>query len=117
MARGSANSTEAVLGRHLQSLMARDLDIIMKDYANNAVMLTPNGPAEGKESIRAVFKGLLDIVTPEVSANFKLIRQDIHGEYAYILWSVAPVVPFGGDTFHIHNGKIVAQSFVGQIVS
>jgi ketosteroid isomerase-like protein len=117
MSRGGANSTEAVLGRHLQALMARDLDSLMKDYASNAVMLTPNGPAEGIEGIRAVFEGLLGIVTPEASANFKLTRQDIHGEYAYILWSIAPLIPFGGDTFHIHNGKIVAQSFIGEIGS
>jgi ketosteroid isomerase-like protein len=111
------NSTEAVLGRHLQALMQRDLDTVMKDYANNAVIFTPNGPAKGPTAIRAGFEGLLGAMTPEAFANFKLIKQDVDGEYAYIVWSAVRVVPFGGDTFHVRNGKIVSQSFVGQMVS
>ena len=115
MTLANPNSTEAVLGRHLRALMQRDLDSVMKDYASDAVIFTPTGPARDTESIRAGFAGLLGMMTPEAFSNFKLIKQDVHGEYAYILWSAAPVVTFGGDTFHVQNGKIVSQSFVGQI--
>ncbi len=115
MTLGNPNSTEAVLGRHLQALMQRDLDTVMKDYASNAVIFTPSGPARGHQQIRAGFEGLLAAMTPEAFANFKLIKQDVDGEYAYVVWSAFPVVPFGGDTFHVRNGQIVSQSFVGQI--
>jgi ketosteroid isomerase-like protein len=111
----AANSTEAVLARHFQAFLARDLEGIMKDYTPNAVVFAPNGPAAGSEAIRAGFAGLFGMFTPEVMANVKVTRQDISGEYAYVLWSALPVVPFGGDTFRVSGGKIVAQSFVGQM--
>lgn len=108
-------TTEAVLTHHLKSLMSRDLEELLKDYAPESVLCTPNGTCQGLESIRATFAGLLGMVPPEVGANMKLIRQDINGEYAYILWSVDPIIKFGGDTFRVLNGKIVMQAFVGQI--
>ena len=46
-------------------------------------------------------------------------KQIIEGEYAYILWSAESEmlsIPFGTDTFRIVEGKIVAQTFVGQII-
>ena len=40
----------------------------------------------------------------------KLLRQDVHGEVAYIHWQAAPFIPFASDTFVIRNGKIVVQT-------
>jgi ketosteroid isomerase-like protein len=111
------NSTEAILGHHMQALMSRDVDEIMKDYNSNSVLFSPLGAAIGLESIRANFTGIVGMLTPEVLGNMKLLKQDINGEYAYILWSAAPVVLNGGDTFHVQDGKIIAQSFVGQMGS
>jgi ketosteroid isomerase-like protein len=110
----AANTTEAVVGRHIQVLLSRDLDGVMKDYTQDSVFFTPNGVAKGLENIRAVFEGLLSTFPPELTANFKVIKQDINGEYAYHLWSMLPAVKLGSDTFHIHNGKIVMQSSVFQ---
>jgi ketosteroid isomerase-like protein len=115
MAKGT--TTEAVLKRHLQAFVSRNLDSIMRDYAPDAVVFSPNGASKGLESIQASFKAVLGMMTPEAMANMKVIRQEIDGEYAYYLWSAVPAVPFGGDTFHIHDGKIVMQSFVGQMGS
>jgi hypothetical protein len=115
MSAETKENTEAVLAHHLQALMSRDLDELLKDYAPESILCTPNGTCQGLEGIRATFLGLLGMVPPEVIANIKLIRQDVNGEYAYILWSAAPAVPFGGDTFRVHDGKIVMQTFVGQM--
>jgi ketosteroid isomerase-like protein len=108
-------TTEAVLQHHVQALVSRNLDSIMKDYCDDSVLCTPNGTFKGLDSIRSNFTALLGMFTPEVLANLKSIKQDIVGEYAYVLWSALPAVTFGGDTFYIRNGKIMLQSFVGQM--
>jgi ketosteroid isomerase-like protein len=117
MATGTKNTTEAVLKHHVQALTSRNLDGLMEDYTRDSVLFSPNGASKGLQSIRAGFTAVLGMMTPEAMANMKVIKQDIDGEYAYMLWSAVPVVPFGGDTFYVHNGKIVMQSFVGQMGS
>jgi ketosteroid isomerase-like protein len=111
----SDKSTEAILGHHVQALMSRDLDSIMEDYADNAVMFSPNGTFKGPEGIRACFMATLGKLMPEVIQNMKVIRQEIDGDYAYVFWSSAPSIPLGSDTFCVRDGKIVMQSFIAQI--
>jgi len=110
-------TTEAVVKHHVQALVSGNLDGVMDDYARDAVIFSPNGASKGLENIRAMFTAAMKMLTPAVMANMKVIRQEIDGEYAYILWSALPAVPFAGDTFRVHNGKIVMQSFVGQMGS
>jgi ketosteroid isomerase-like protein len=118
MATGDAKTTEAVVMQHVQALLSRDLDNIVRDYSHDAVVFAPMGAFKGHESIRAFFaEALKGVLTPESMANLKVISQNIEGEYAYATWSALPVVPFGGDTFRVRDGKIVMQSFVGRPVS
>jgi ketosteroid isomerase-like protein len=109
MTTGKVNSTEAVLERHLKMLLQGDVDNMIKDYANDAVLFVPNGPLKGYKAIRTFFEAMLKSMPPEAVKNFKLLRQDVDGEYAYILYSALPMISFGGDMFHVHDGKIVAQ--------
>jgi ketosteroid isomerase-like protein len=108
-------TTESVLKHHVQALMSRDLDEIMKDYCKDSVLCTPGGISKGLKDIREGFTAALGMLPPEAMANMKTIKQDIDGEYAYVLWSALPTVKFAGDTFHVHNGIIIMQSFVGQM--
>jgi ketosteroid isomerase-like protein len=103
-------TTEAVLQHHGQALMSRNVDELIKDYTEDSVFFTPNGVAKGLKGIRAAFTGLMAMFPPEVSANMKNIKQEIDGEYAYVIWTMLPAVKSGSDTFHVHNGKIMMQS-------
>jgi hypothetical protein len=40
----------------------------------------------------------------------KLVRHDVRGDVAYIIWKAEPYIPLATDTF-IRDGQIVAQSF------
>jgi len=113
----ATGAIEAVLQNHVQALVSHDLDGVMKDYTEDSVVFSPRGVTKGLNSIRASFSRIITIYTPEVIANMKTIRQEIYGEYAYVLWSAVPAVLFGGDTFHIRDGKILMQSFIGQTKS
>jgi len=108
----ASGTTEAVMQHHEAALLSGNLDELAKDYTEDSVLFTPIETYKGPESIKAAFAALMNMLPPEALANFKVTKQDIRGEYVYLLWTAAPTFPFAGDTFHIHNGKIMMQSVV-----
>jgi ketosteroid isomerase-like protein len=112
MATAASSTIEIVLGQHVQALVSRSLDSIMRDYTDDAVVFSPNGAFKGSENIRAFFTAALGMLPPEALNNLKVIKQDIDGEFVYVLWSAEPAIQFAGDTFCIRDGKIVMQAFV-----
>jgi ketosteroid isomerase-like protein len=109
--------TEAVLEQHIQAMVSRNLDNIVQDYADDAVIFAPNGVFKGSQHIRAFFKAALESLTPEAMDDLKFSKKEFEGEYAYVLWSAGTVVPFAGDLFRIRDGKIVTQAIVQQTSS
>ena len=103
---------EALMQHHGQTLMSGNLDELLKDYTKDSVLFTPAETYKGLERIRAAFTAMMEMLPPEAKANFKINKQEIQGEYVYLLWTALPVLPFASDTFHIHNGKIIMQSVV-----
>ena len=103
-------STEATLGRHLQAF-GRGVDEIMRDYTNDSVLFTPDGPLAGLQAIRAFFDGFLRSSPPELLRAMTVTRQDVRGDVAYIMWKAEPFIPLATDTFVVRDGKILAQSF------
>jgi len=114
-AKATKKTTGLVLQHHLQALLSRKMNEIIKDYCEESLVCTPMGAARGLKEIRDTFTGALQMLTPEAMANMKVSKQEINGDYAYVLWSAPPVVTFAGDTFHVHDGVIMMQTFVGQM--
>jgi hypothetical protein len=105
-------TTAAVLQHHAQALLSRKLDEIIKDYCEESLLCTSMGTARGLKEIRDFFKAALNTFTPEAMANMKTSKQEIDGDYAFVIWSAPPVVSFGSDTFHVRDGKILLQTAV-----
>jgi len=101
---------EAVMQHHTQALMSGNLDELVKDYTRDSVLFTPMETFKGPESIKGAFAALAQMLSPEALANFKITKQEIQGEYVYVLWTALPTFPSAGDTFHVRNGKIIMQS-------
>ena len=104
------SNIESVLQHHGQALMSGNIDEVLKDYTNDSVLFTPSETYKGLNDIKKGFVAVTKMLTPEVAANFKTAKQEIQGEYAYVHWAAPPAIPFGSDTFYIHNGKIMMQS-------
>src|SRR6476661_3117603 len=104
-------STEATLNHHLQSF-GEGVDAIMMDYTPDSVLFTPDGALRGLTPIRAFFDGFLRSSPPELLQAMTMVRQEIHGDVAYIIWKAEPFIPLATDTFVVRDGKIAAQSFV-----
>ncbi|HXH48933.1 MAG TPA: nuclear transport factor 2 family protein [Terriglobia bacterium] len=112
-------STNDVLEHHLKSFGRHDLDGILSDYASGAVLFTPGGPIKGAAAIRAFFQALLaEFGKP--GATFSLKHQSVEGDYGYIIWTAETadnVYELGTDTFVVRDGRIVVQSFAGNITA
>lgn len=110
-------STEAVIANHLERFGARDLEGILADYADDAVLFTPDGPLKGVTAIRGLFETMLDEFE-KPGATFSLRQLLVAGDHGFIVWSAETadqVYEVGTDTFFVNRGKIEVQSFAGKI--
>ena len=112
-----AATTNDVLTHHLDCFGKGDLDGIMADYTAASRLFTPNGVLRGTGSIRELFVMLLaEFSKPGMS--FEMLRQDIDGDTAYIVWKAETAenrYELATDTFVVKDGKIATQTFAGKI--
>ena len=110
-------STNDVIDRHLEFFGKGDLNGILSDYGAGAVLFTPDGPLRGADAIRPFFQAMIaEFAKPD--STFTMKQRFVEGDYAYILWTAETadnVYQLGTDTFVVQDGKIVTQSFAGEI--
>jgi ketosteroid isomerase-like protein len=109
-------NTKDVIDHHLSAFAARDLKGVLSDYAPDAVFFTQNGVLKGIDAIRPLFQMMIAEFS-KPGATFIMKEQFVEADHAYILWSAETadnVYELGTDTFVVHGGKIVAQSFTGK---
>ena len=109
------SSTDAVVTHHLKAFLDQDIEAIMADYDEDAIVITPTETIHGLPEIRQMFLGGWGSVF-KVVESFDLQRQVAHGDVGYILWKSETAThsfPVGSDTFVVRDGKIVAQTFAG----
>src|SRR2546429_6230169 len=107
MAAAGNEETEKALLRHWQAFGAGDVEAIMADYAEDAVLITPDGPVKGRAEIRSMFVKIFADMFPANSSSLVLTKQIVEGELAYILWSGSSSLysaAFATDTFVIRDG-------------
>ena len=113
----AVNQTEKTLLHHLQAIGEGDVDAILSDFTEDAVLITPDGVLRGHGEIRTLFEKLVSDVLPPGS-TFEMLQQVIEGEIAYIVWSAESPgykIPLGTDTLVIRDGKIMVQTFAAQM--
>ena len=107
-------STEGVIQNHLRA--AREgVDAVMEDYADESVLVTPQATYRGRNEIRQFFSGFFKELPAGFFDAFKMNRQEVVGEYGYILWQSSPWVPLATDTFVIRDGRIRFQTFAAYV--
>jgi hypothetical protein len=101
---------EEVFAHHGKALAAGDLDEIVVDYADDAVLITPAGVSRGRDGIRNAFAKLLNDLP---NAAWDLKNQIFDGDVLFLEWaadSSANRVDDGVDTFVFRDGMIWAQT-------
>lgn len=106
----TTRTPEEVFGHHAQALGAEDLDEIVADYSDDAVIITPAGVQRGKDGVRQTFVKLLadlpkaswDIKTAIYEADAMLLEWGAEGG--------GNRVEDGIDTFIFRDGLIRIQT-------
>jgi hypothetical protein len=106
-----ARTPEEVFAHHGQSLGAEDLEEIIADYADDAVLVVQRKVYRGKDGAREVFTQLLSDVP---QAEWEL-DQTFADDVLYLEWKATGggrKVDNGIDTFIFEDGMIRVQTVV-----
>ena len=105
-----ARTPQEVFAHHAEVLIGGDLEGIVSDYADDAVLITPAGTRRGKDGVREAFTQLLADVP---NAEWAVPTQIFEGDLLFIEWSAEAAdtrVDDGVDTFIFRDGEIVVQT-------
>lgn len=111
------DGTKDIIMHHLTSFRNNDLDAVVSDYTAGSMLITREATFKGPEEIRSFFAGLM-VHFPKQASNFELDQIVTGDELAYIVWhATTPTldVRMGTDTFILKEGKIVLQTFAGEM--
>jgi ketosteroid isomerase-like protein len=110
-------STSDVVNRHMKAFAEQNVDGVLADYSADSVLFTPTGLLRGPEALRPFFEGFIaEFAKP--GSSFTMQQQTVDGDNAYIIWTAETAdnsYEFATDTFVVHSGKIVVQSFAAKI--
>jgi len=105
-----------VFDRHVAAFTSGNLDAVLQDFGEHAVVVTPDGVFEGRERIRALYQTLLAEFgcidrgdSPGLTFDVLNVRHDT----LFIVWhaeSKNHVFPFGTDTFICNGDRFQRQS-------
>lgn len=111
----SQDKTTQVLDHHWEAFIQNNLDEVMADYTEEAVLITPDATFKGLGQIRKNFEDAYRKF-PKDKTVFQLSKRVIDRDVAYILWQAkTPTfnLTYATDTFIIRNGKIIRQTYAG----
>ena len=106
----------ALFHRHVAAFNSGNLDAVLNDFGEHAVVITPEGVFEGPEQIRALYGSLLaEFGTIDRGDSPGLVFDALHVRHdtIFISWhaeSKNHIFPFGTDTFICNSGKFERQS-------
>lgn len=117
MSKKETEDTNAVLDNHLAAAQRGDLDAVLSDFSEDSVLFLSGGPVRGIAELREFYKEFLAKPPSGFPTAFELIRRDVDGEVAYIVWKAEPGVRLATDTFLVRNGKIMVQTFAASLAA
>ena len=106
----TTRTPQEVFQHHAEVLIAGDIDGIVEDYSDDAILITPDGTMHGKDGVRQAFEKLLSDLP---SAEWDVPTQIFEGDVLFIEWSAKAAETHaddGIDTFVFRDGEIVVQT-------
>jgi hypothetical protein len=115
----STEAMEAVMARHVTAVKAGDMDGVMVDYADDAIlvstpgMVTPQGTFVGKDKVKDFFAWLYTPAIHPGAASMTTTNEIVGPNTLLFRWTQFPGTPQevkGYDIFVFRDGKIVFQT-------
>jgi limonene-1,2-epoxide hydrolase len=101
-----------IVERHNAAVAKSDVDAMMADYADDAVVLEDGKTIGGKAAIRALFERMFPKpvagAAPAGTAAMKVTRRWVEGDVGLYAWELPAM--HGVDEFRVRNGKIEVQA-------
>ncbi len=101
---------QEVFAHHGSALGAADLDEVVADFADDAVVITPAGSKRGRDGVRAAFAQLLADL-PDAAWDIK--KQTYADDVLMLEWTADAAdsrADDGVDTIVFRDGQIYAQT-------
>lgn len=111
----ATRTPEEIFGHHGNALGAEDLDDIISDYTDDAILVVNKQVYRGKEGARQVFTQLLSDV-PQAKWDLDTVFAD---NVLYLEWKATGggrKIEDGIDTFVFEDGMIKVQTVVYTVV-
>lgn len=105
-----ARTPQEVMTHHSQALGAADLDELVADFADDAVVITPAGAKRGKDGVREAFA---DLIADLPDATFSAKSQVFGNDVLLLAWTADAAesrADDGVDTFVFQDGLIRVQT-------
>src|SRR5439155_17175230 len=102
MIRRQGMTTRAVLDHQMEAFGAGSADEILKDFADDAVLIRPEGVFKGREAIHGVYSEMFAGLFKPDTYDFEMVAEHVEGDYAYVAWRASNAtsnVVMGTDTF------------------
>jgi ketosteroid isomerase-like protein len=99
-----------IFEHHVAALGAGDLDDLFADYAEDAVLITPQGAVRGKQAVREAFIGMLGQIP---DATFDVYTRIYEGDVLLTEWTATGStarITDGVDTLVFGDGEIRVQT-------
>lgn len=110
-------TTTEVFQHHLEAFAAGEVDEILKDYSDSAVVIYNERVARGLDEIRLFFEHWLDALLPP-GCRFDLDHVQIADDLVFITWTAETEkleFELGTDTFLIRDSKVQRQTVAAKI--
>jgi len=117
MSKTGTKETNAALDNHLAAAQRGDLEGVLTDFSEDSVLFLPQGPVRGITELREFYKAFLTTPPSGFPNAFELLRRDVEGEVAYIVWKAEPGVTLATDTFVVRGRKIKVQTFAASFAA
>lgn len=109
--------TKQVLEHHMQTFAKNDLEGVMADYTEESILVTPDRTFTGLAEIKENFVGAFQAL-PTIGTTITNIKSVATKDVGYIVWkATTPTLEFkyATDTFIIRDGKILRQTYAGDV--
>lgn len=118
-------STEAILNRHLEASGNQDVDALLADYADDAIVISEGDVYRGRSEIRSHYEELFDRLAggdggEDETGDFSLLRQVVEDDYitfSYRMETPDAVWEFATDTIVVEDGQIAAHISDAKVTS
>lgn len=105
-----------IFQQHVAAFATGNIEVVLQDFTDHSIVITPDGVFEGKEQIRRLYQGLLaefGVINNGDSPGININTIYIRGDMLFITWQAESIwhrFEFGTDTFICQNGKFMRQT-------